>query len=73
MAARGIKMDTCPTCGAAIAKNLAERLRNGEESYICPGTTTKQETRKEFEEQWGEDFTEAESKLQLEISGAPSA
>ena len=59
--ARMAKMETCPTCGATIAKNLAERLRNGEEGYICPGTTTKQESRKEFEEQWGKDLSDAPS------------
>ena len=63
--AKMAKMDTCPTCGATIAKNLAERVRNGVPGYSCPGTTT-QPSRKEFEEQWGRDFTEAEIKHQFE-------
>lgn len=60
--AKMAKMDTCPTCGATISKNLAERVRSGIPGYSCPGTTTKQESRKEFEEQWGKD-----------LNGAPSA
>lgn len=80
MAVRGIKMDTCPSCGATIAKNLAERIRKNEEGYICPGTSTKQESRKKFEEQWGDDL-EAPNQREREFldnlekvtSGAPSA
>lgn len=53
------KMDTCPTCGVTISKNLAERIKGGVEGYSCPGTSTKQESREEFEKAWGEDLSRA--------------
>lgn len=80
--ARGIKMDTCPTCGATVAKNLAERIRKNEEGYICPGTTTKQQSRKEFEKDWGDDIDDEMNdrltaqflnNLEKTSNGAPSA
>lgn len=52
--ARMAKMATCPTCGVTIAENLAKRIRQNEEGYKCPGTTT--ESRKDFEKKWAEDL-----------------
>lgn len=57
--ARMAPMETCPECGATIATNLAERIKKGIEGYSCPGTSTKQESRKEFEKAWGEDLSRA--------------
>lgn len=71
--ARMAKMDTCPDCGATIAKNLAERVRNGVPGYSCPGTTT-QPSRKEFEEDWKKDLENGSADyLEWVLDGAPSA
>lgn len=59
--ARMAKMETCPTCGATLAANLVKRLRESAEGYICPGTSTKQESRKEFEAKWAADLEPAKA------------
>lgn len=43
--ARMAKMENCPTCGATISKNLADRLKANEPGYVCPGTSTKSDAK----------------------------
>lgn len=53
--ARMAKMDTCPTCGAALATNLVKLLKTDPENYICPNGGA--EKRKDWEKSWGEDLS----------------
>lgn len=57
-----IKLESCPDCGAALAANLVKLLRTDPENYVCPGGSTKRQSRKDFEKAWAEDFMADELK-----------
>lgn len=62
--ANSIKLESCPTCGAALAANLVKLLKTDPENYTCPGGSS--DSRKKWESDWGNDFVEEENKAQLE-------
>lgn len=39
--ARSIELHHCPTCGAALAKNLVESLKKDAVNYQCPNKNKK--------------------------------
>lgn len=60
------KMESCPKCGAALAANLVKLLKTDPENYTCPGGST--DSRKDWEEQWAEDWNKEQMALIAEQS-----